>query len=110
MNNYWFSNLTTKVKNYISNCLNYITFSPITGRKEGFSNPIPKDNVPFSTFYIDHYRPVYKKLSAKQHVLLVIDGFTKFVKLYPVKTTDSKEAINTLKDHLRNYSRPKTIV
>lgn len=40
----------------------------------------------------------------------MIDGFTKFTKLYSVKTTRSKKTIDCLKDYFRNYSRPKTII
>lgn len=42
--------------------------------------------------------------------MLIVDGFTKFVKLYPVKTTDAKEAVDCLREYFRCYSRPKTIV
>ena len=43
---------------------------------------IPKGDVPFSTRHIDHFGPIDRKIHAKKHILLVIDGFTKFLKLY----------------------------
>lgn len=40
----------------------------------------------------------------------MVDSFTKFVKLYPIKTTFSKEAINYLQQYFGHYLRPKTII
>ena len=59
---------------------------------------------------MDHLGPIDKRISSKQHIFLVIDAFTKFIKLYPVKTTETKEAIKCLDDHFRNYSRPRTLI
>lgn len=60
--------------------------------------------------HIDHYGPINSKDTKYRHVLVIIDAFTKFVRLYPAKTTASKEAITALKDYFRAYSRPKLIV
>ena len=46
----------------------------------------------------------------KKHILVVIDGFTKFIKLYPTKSTTSAEAITHLKQYFKSYSKPKTII
>lgn len=42
--------------------------------------------------------------------MLVIYGFTKFVKLFAVKTLESRENINCLSEYFRNYIRPQTII
>lgn len=70
---------------------------------------IPKGNVPFSVIHIDHLGPIDKSLP-KRYVLVVIDAFTKFVKLYGTKTTSSKETVNCLLQYFQNYSRPQIIV
>jgi len=41
---------------------------------------------------------------------VIIDAFTKFVRLYPAKTTKSREAIVALKDYFRSYSRPRCVI
>lgn len=41
---------------------------------------------------------------------VVIDGFTKFVRLYPTKTTSTKEPIKALVDYCRSYLIPRFIV
>lgn len=48
--------------------------------------------------------------ASKKHVLLVIDAFTKFVKLYAVKTTTSRKIIRSLKEYFNAYSKPKILI
>ena len=110
LSNYWFPNIVEKVKVYVANCLKCIAFSASTGKGEGRLNPIPKDETPFSTYHVDHLGPMDKKITTKQHILVVIDAFTKIFKIYPVKTTDTEETVNCLVEHFRNYSRPRTII
>lgn len=40
----------------------------------------------------------------------MIDGFTKFIKLYPCKTTKTEEVIRHLKDYFRAYSKPRRLI
>lgn len=107
---YWFPDMTRKVKEYISNCLKCISFSPSVGKKEGYLHCIPKGRLPFEIFHIDHYGLIDRERLVKRYLLVVIDSFTKFVKLYPTKTTATQEVINQLITHFSNYSRPRTII
>lgn len=107
---YWFPQMHDKIKEHIRNCLKCIAFSPCVGKAEGFLHPIPKGNVPFATFHVDHVGPIDKRHLIKKHILVVVDGFTKFTKLYATKTTASKESVESLKQHFSNYSRPLTVV
>jgi len=105
---YWFPNAKDKCLSHIENCLKCVAFSPKTG-KEGFLHCIPKGSKPFELIHIDHYGPVDSGRS-KKHIFVVIDGFTKFVRLYATKTTNTKEVITALKDYFRAYSKPKCII
>ena len=82
----------------------------MSGKAEGMLHVIPKGSVPFATLHIDHYGPIDKKCLVKQHILVVIDSFTKFTRLFTVKTTASKEVIHHLKEYFNSYSRPSAIV
>lgn len=108
--NYWFPNLKFKVERHVKNCLKCIVYSPGNGQRKGFLHNIPKGKIPFHMAHIDFLGPVDKKHHIKQHVFLIIDGFTKYVKLYATKTTSSKEAIYHLSDYFQNYSKPRIIV
>ena len=71
---------------------------------------IPKGESPFDTLHVDHYVPVDKQHLLKRHVFLIVDAFTKFVRLYATKTTASREAIKCLSDYFASYSKPRVII
>lgn len=106
---YWFSNIKNKVMEHIENCLKCIAFSTKYGKGEGFLHSIPKGNKPFKIIHIDHYGPVDNS-RLKKIILVVVDGFTKFLRLYTTKTTNTKEVINALKDYFRAYSKTTCII
>jgi len=86
---YWFPEMRQKIKDYVSNCLKCISFSPNEGKKEGYLHCISKGQLPFEMFHIDHYGPIDKSKLVKRYLLVVIDSFTKFVKIYSTKTTST---------------------
>lgn len=106
---YWFPHINTKVTDHVRNCLKCIVFSAKSGPVEGFLHNIPKPKNPFEMIHVDHYGPVDKN-SAKKYLFVVVDSCSKFVKLYPTKTTSTKEVIKALNEYFRYYSKPKYIV
>ncbi|KOC59105.1 Pro-Pol polyprotein [Habropoda laboriosa] len=106
---YWFPHMCKKIKAYIENCLKCIEFSPFSGKSEGYLHSIKKDNISFQTLYVNYFGPLEKSNGAEL-IFPVIDSFTKFIKLYPCKSTTSNEAIKHMKDHFRNYSIPRRII
>lgn len=42
---YWFPDIKSKIKQHITNCLKCIEFNVVSGKKEGFLNPIPKGKI-----------------------------------------------------------------
>lgn len=107
---YWFPGLRKKIRDHIRNCLQCIQFSPNSGKIEGTLHSIPKVNVPFHTLHIDHVGPLSTTNLKQKHIFVIVDGFTKFIKLYPVRTTNSKEAVNCLTSYFAAYSRPVRII
>uniref|UniRef100_A0A182XQ23 Integrase catalytic domain-containing protein n=1 Tax=Anopheles quadriannulatus TaxID=34691 RepID=A0A182XQ23_ANOQN len=71
---------------------------------------IPKAPQPFDTLHIDHLGPLPLTKSKKKYILVVIDTFTKFTKLYATRSTGSQEVCNALKQYISYYSRPKRII
>lgn len=49
-------------------------------------------------------------MNKREHLLVVIDSFTKFTKLFPVNSTSTREVICALKKYFDFYSRPTRIV
>jgi len=107
---YWFPDMRNKVRHYIDNCLKCIEFSKPSGRKEGFLFSIPKGDKPFVTLHIDHLGPLEKTSYKNKFIFVVIDAFSKFVRLYPCRTTKSDEVIKHLHNYFQTYSKPCQII
>ncbi|XP_037931244.1 uncharacterized protein LOC119666048 [Teleopsis dalmanni] len=71
---------------------------------------IPKKPVPFDTIHVDHFGPLPSIQPVRKHLFVVVDAFTKFVRLFAVKSTSTKEVIASLEKYFQNYSRPKRII
>lgn len=106
---FWFPDIKNKVKKHIKNCIKCIAFTKNPGKKEGLLHSIPK-GLPFTTVHVDHYEPIDRSHATKKYVLLIIDAFTKYVRLYTVKITTSRESIKCLRDYFQSFSRPKVLV
>ena len=107
---YWFLSIFNKIKLYIQNCLRCIMHTLTFRILQRELHSIPKEPVPFDTIHIDHFGPLPHILNKNKHILVVIDAFTKFVKLYPVKTTSTKEVCFALDKYFSYYSRPRRLV
>lgn len=110
LRNYWMPELIPKIERHIHNCLQCITYSCPAGASRRSLHMIPKEPVPFDTVHIDHFGPLPAVQSKRKHILAVVDGFTKYTKLYPVNSTSSTEVICSLKKYFEYYSRPRRIV
>lgn len=71
---------------------------------------IPKVPIPFHTIHVDHFGPLPAVISKRKHVLVVVDAFTKFTKLYAVNSTSTKEVNCCMAKYFEYYSRPKRII
>jgi hypothetical protein len=58
-----------------------------TGKQPGFLHPIPKFDIPMHTIHIDHLGPCVTSARKNTHLILAIDGFTKFAFLKAVRNT-----------------------
>lgn len=102
--------MTECVKIYIDNCLKCIVFSPKEGKKEGFLKLIDKGNKPFNTIHIDHYGPLNNTKGRFKHILVIVDAFSKFVTLYPVRSVKSKDVCTNFNEYFSYYSKPLRII
>lgn len=107
---FWFPEMKRTVKDSLANCLKCVIYNSKSGKKEGFLHSIPKGNLPFDTVHIDHCGPLEKTPKNFKYLFSIIDGFTKFIKIYPCKTTNSDEAIKHLQHYFTSYSKPKRVV
>ncbi|XP_018368249.1 PREDICTED: uncharacterized protein K02A2.6-like [Trachymyrmex cornetzi] len=107
---YWFPHIREKCEDHVRRCLKCISFSPTSGKEEGYLNPIPKGRLPFETLHINHFGPVDRQVSSKKYVLAIVDAFSKFVRLFATKTTGTKETTACLTQFFQSYSKPQRII
>ncbi|GBM26587.1 Transposon Tf2-6 polyprotein [Araneus ventricosus] len=90
---FFIPNLSKQVQNVIVNCVPCILTNKKSGKKDGFLNPIPKEDVPLSTYHVDFIGPLPSTNKKYQHILTIVDAFTKFTWLYPVRSTSAEDAL-----------------
>ncbi|GFW24749.1 retrovirus-related Pol polyprotein from transposon 297 [Trichonephila clavipes] len=81
-----------------------------TGKKERFLNPISKESIPLSTYHVDFIGPLPSTNKSYQHIFTVVDAFTKFTWLYPVKTVSAESALEKLKQQQKTFGNPIRII
>ncbi|GFT25650.1 hypothetical protein TNCV_1965601 [Trichonephila clavipes] len=107
---YYFPNMRRCIENGIKNCVECILVNKKRGKGEGFLNPIPKENLPLSTYHVDFIGPLPTTNKNYNHIFTVIDAFTKFTWLYPTKSTTAQEAIERLKLQQKTFGNPSRVI
>ncbi|UYV70942.1 hypothetical protein LAZ67_8001189 [Cordylochernes scorpioides] len=93
---YYITDLKSKIKKYIQNCIPCILSNRKHGKQEGMLHPISKGDTPLDTYHIDHLGPLASTRKDYNYLLVITDGFTKFTWIYPTKTTRTSEVIQKL--------------
>jgi transposase InsO family protein len=107
---YYIPKLENKIKKVIANCIPCILAERKTGKQEGLLHPIPKGDKPLQVYHADHVGPLDSTKKGYRYLLVIIDGFSKFVWLHPTKTTNAKEVLNKFEDMKQVFGNPRTII
>lgn len=107
---YWFPRMKAKVQKFIGSCVKCILYSaPVRTSERNLYN-IPKRPIPFDTLHLDHFGPLPSLTSKRKHILVIVDAFPKFVKLFAVTSTSTREVNAALEKYFAYYSRPRRII
>ncbi|GFW82934.1 retrovirus-related Pol polyprotein from transposon 412 [Trichonephila clavipes] len=63
-----------------------------------------------STYHVDFIGPLPSTNKSYQHIFTVVDAFTKFTWLYPVKTVSAESALEKLKQQQKTFGNPIRII
>lgn len=107
---YFIDKLAKKCTRIVANCVRCILSSRKAGKQEGWCSTIEKFGLPLHTFHVDHLGPLPSTAKSYQYIFVVVDGFTKFVWIYPVKNTTSSEAVKKLEGQADTFGNPVRIV
>lgn len=107
---YWFPKLRKFVKKYVSACLECAHHKHSGGPRQGELHPIPKIDRPFHTIHADHLGPFIRSKRGNCYLLVIVDGFTKFINIRPVRNTKALTTVRTIKEHISYFGAPSRLI
>ncbi|KAK9680919.1 Integrase core domain [Popillia japonica] len=97
------------IKKYIDSCLKCLYCKQQGGKKPGYLHSIPKYARPQHAIRIDHLGLFIESENKNKYLLVVVDGFSKFVHLKAVSDTSAKPVIESLSEIFTVLGKPKRI-
>lgn len=107
---FWFPRMAAFVRKYLKHCLICIERKSHSGPKQGFLHPIDKRPIPFHTIHLDCTGPFTQTDEGFKYILLMVDGFTKFCLLKPLKTLNSQELVPIIRETVTLFGTPATVI
>ena len=74
------------------------------------ASPIRTINAPWQNLHIDYKGPLNPGSFGNQHILMMVDTFTKFIIAYPTANTTARTTIIKVTDMINKYGIPASIV
>lgn len=107
---YWFPKMRSFIKKYVASCLECSYAKATGGKKPGYLHPIEKIDIPFDTIHVDHVGPFVRSSRGNMHILVIIDAYTKYIYLKPVRNTKSNTTIRVLKEYFGIFGVPRRVI
>lgn len=108
---FWMPSMAKNVRKFVESCLICLIAKRSSGKKQSTLHPIEKKAVPFHTIHMDCMGPFAENNeNSKRYILIMIDAFTKFVLLKPLKTLQAHETVECTKDFVTLFGVPHKIV
>ncbi|GFX13148.1 hypothetical protein TNCV_2989121 [Trichonephila clavipes] len=95
-----------KMESYIP----FTTCRKTNTAEEKYDNYELEESIPLSTYHVDFIGPLPSTNKSYQHIFTVVDAFTKFTWLYPVKTVSAESALEKLKQQQKTFGNPIRII
>ena len=68
------------------------------------------ETVPLCTIHIDHKVPIHPTSASNVHCLLIVDGFSQFLMVYPVRITTALATISAVENWILSFGIPQSII
>ena len=65
---------------------------------------------PFHTVHIDHKSRLDPDLNGKHHCFVIVDSFSRFIHIYPVRSTDASDTIIAFDKFILSFGKPQKLV
>jgi len=66
-------------------------------------------NNPFEVLPLDHIGPLPEDSHGNEHILVIIDAFSRWVELFPTKSTTAMETAAIILNHIGRFGSPQVI-
>lgn len=107
---YWFPRMKRYVRHHISMCFQCLLNKTPSGKRQGELHPIKPGRRPFAIIHVDHLGPFVKSSKGNRELFVLIDNFTRFTRLYPMKSTLTKCVMIALKSFVNDFGLPERII
>jgi hypothetical protein len=108
--NYWFPSLRRSVRLHIENCITCLLANSASNSRRGKLQMTKSPSIPFEIIHMDHFDLINQTDQGYKHIFLVVNAFTRFTWLFPVKLTSSKELIKHLIMLFQIFGNPQLVV
>ncbi|CAI6359512.1 unnamed protein product [Macrosiphum euphorbiae] len=95
---------------HIGGCLDCLVNKKPGGKQPGELHPIPPGKRPFAVVHLDHLGPFETSLKGNRFLLVLIDNLTKYVLLFPAKSTHTQSAIRSLQKFVDQWGLPDRLI
>lgn len=107
---FWFPGMAKFVRKYCNHCLKCIVSKNHTGPKQAHLHPIDKRPIPFHTVHADCVGPFPASAEGYKYLLLLVDAFTKFLFLAPLKGLSGTETRDAMALYLNMFGITKRLI
>jgi transposase InsO family protein len=64
---------------------------------------------PYEVLHLDHIGPLTKDAHSNEYILVIIDAFSRWVELFPTKSTTAAETASVMLNHIGRFRSPEVI-
>lgn len=105
---YW-KGMYASARKYVANCIACTMGKNHTGKRVGLCQQKEKPKTKLDTWHIDHAGPLIKS-GGNTQILVIIDAYTKYVKLCPIKQRTTEYTLKALQKVFDALGKPKRII
>lgn len=107
---FWFRGLRRYVRRHIKGCFECLVAKMPGGKLPGLLHPPSVPSRPMIKLHLDHLGPFPKSKKRNTHILVIADAFSRYIRLFAVQSTTSKETGQKFEIFVNQFGAPKIII
>lgn len=108
---YWWPKMEGDIRAYVRNCAVCKASKPTNENQRSPMGKFRTSNFPFEMISIDFVGPLPRSKAGMCYMLVVVDAFSKFVHLHPMRAANTNSTIKCLREHIfMVYGTPRYLI